>query len=152
VAESESRDSLMISSPTKLTGRYSAALCSAEDALEDGEIRVRWHELSRNLDPSCRAFASPDWLDLRVRNNPESLKRGALLRDTDGEIVGLLPLETHAAYFGFEVSGRTLIQPHVTAAVVLGGEPMVPDDPDAHRSMYRAVLEQWSQIDCISLC
>jgi CelD/BcsL family acetyltransferase involved in cellulose biosynthesis len=141
----------MISSRPRLSGEYSATLRGAEDALEDGEIRVRWHELLRRLDPLCRAHASPQWLELRVRNNPESQKRVALLRDSDGEIVGLLPLETHAAYFGFEVSGRTLLQPHVNAAVVLGGEPMVPDDPDAHRSLYRAVLEQWREVDCISL-
>jgi CelD/BcsL family acetyltransferase involved in cellulose biosynthesis len=40
----------------------------------------------------------------------------------------------------------------VTAAVVLGGEPMVPNDLDAQRLLYQAVLQEWSQIDCVSLC
>jgi CelD/BcsL family acetyltransferase involved in cellulose biosynthesis len=130
---------------------YQFALWNAEDALRDGEIRQRWVDLLGRLDPLNRGYASAQWFELRVRSCPGTMKRLAVMRDPDGAIVGLCPLETHHHYFTFNVSSRSLLRPRVLSAVVLGGEPMVPAEPEAHRRLYRAILDQWPEIDCVAV-
>jgi CelD/BcsL family acetyltransferase involved in cellulose biosynthesis len=130
---------------------HTVTLLKADEALGSGEIRRRWQDLLGHVDPLSRGIASAQWFELRVRSCPGAEKRLAVMRDGQGDIVGLCPLEAHAYYFTFNVSSRSLLRPSVLSAVVMGDEPMIPADPEAHWRLYRGILDQWPVIDGITV-
>jgi CelD/BcsL family acetyltransferase involved in cellulose biosynthesis len=132
------------------TAGYSVALWGVEDALSDGEVRRRWRELLRHIHPLNRGLASLEWLQLRVESCPGARKRVAVVTDSQGDIVGLCPLEAHHRHLSFSVGRRSLLRPRVLAACVLGDEPMIPENPRVHRQLYRGILDGWPEVDCVA--
>jgi hypothetical protein len=122
-----------------------------EQALGDLDLRTEWIRLLERVNPLNRLYASPTWFELRRRAHPEVEMWLCVMREGSGQIVGLCPIDAHPAVLKFDVASRILARLTVRSAVIMGGEAMLPPDPDVHRRLYEGILDRLPWADCISI-
>src|SRR4051794_1910053 len=108
-------------------------LLPPEVALGSPELLGLWRAMLGGVNRLNRLFASPDWFEHVRRTDPETELRLGAIRDGSGRYVGVCPIAVRPVPLNYDVASRVLARSTVRAAVILGGEPMLPQTPDAYR-------------------
>ena len=101
------------------------------------------------LHPSQRVFASPIIYEHCCRQDSLGHNRVAVIRDSDGTVVGICPIVSWRLEMPLTIRKRVLAKFLVRAATILSCQPLVPEDPALFRLLFKGLLEQLDWCDCI---
>jgi Acetyltransferase (GNAT) domain len=127
----------------------SMTLLLPEDALGDPEVRGEWESLLCVGNPLTRMFRSPTLYEHQTRLDPLAENRVAVLRDVNGRIVGICPIVMWKVALSLAFRKRVLGTKVVKAATILGGEPLLADDPTLFGFLIDRLFEGLPWCDCI---
>jgi CelD/BcsL family acetyltransferase involved in cellulose biosynthesis len=132
--------------PTLLSERPACTLLSSPEQWHEPEIQEAWERLLAAGDPLGAVYRSPGWFD--HMNAPDAVPRSrlAVLRGPGGRIDGIVPLEERRVPIELYAGGRALTAAHVRVVDVLGGQPLVADDPVVYDALLSAATEAFP--DC----
>lgn len=126
---------------------YSLCFIPTREALQDHEVRSAWFSLASHSDNPDSLFQSPAWSESWLGTRDDRSHEVAILRNSHGGILGVVPMRFESASLAFTVGHRTLHRRTWRVANMLGSQPLIPNDPDAHATLYEATLRR---TDCCS--
>jgi hypothetical protein len=119
------------------------------EAFSDPALLERWESLMDLLHPLQRVFASPVIYEHSCRQDSLGHNRVAVIRDSDGAVIGICPIVSWRLEMPFTVRKRVLAKFLVRAATVLSCQPLIPDDPALFHLLFKGLLEKLDWCDCI---
>jgi hypothetical protein len=100
-------------------------------------LRRPWEILASSRDSSSAAYQSPEYFDyLQDIDRTNRLEVLTVKDETTDTIVGVVPISIWVYRLHFAFMARTLISPALRSIGILGGEPMIPEDPAAFDEMF----------------
>jgi CelD/BcsL family acetyltransferase involved in cellulose biosynthesis len=133
------------------TTTHTLTLMTPETALADARVREKWESLMDLAHPLHRVFASPTLYEHQCTIEPRPENRVAVIRDDEGNVVGICPIVLWQLTMQFAAGKRLVARIMVKAATVLSCDPLVPPDPDLYRLLFRGLLDQLPWCDCVYL-
>ena len=113
----------------------------SRDNWDSPEVRYAWARLIAGCSDAKMLGKCPELIDhLRSTHDPSQFYL-AMVRDTVGSIVGLVPLRVTRSGLRFEISGHVLAESRSRAVRILGSVPLLPADPVPHDLLF-ATLDQ----------
>jgi hypothetical protein len=141
---------LQPSAPPSVNG-LTVSFLSAADTLGDAGLRADWEKLLGHVNILNRLYASPQWFELRSKTHPDVEMWLCVMRDSAGQVVGLCPVASQPYTLKYSIGARSLARVTVRAAAILGSEPILPACQEAHRLLYRQILDQLKWAACVYL-
>jgi Acetyltransferase (GNAT) domain len=135
--------------PASTGTAHSLILITPVEALSDPALLERWESLMDLLHPSQRVFASPIIYEHSCRQDSLGHNRVAVIRDSDGGVVGICPIVSWRLEMPFTVRKRVFAKFLVRAATILSCQPLIPDDPALFRLLFKGLLEKLDWCDCV---
>ena len=112
-------------------------------------VHQQWVNLADTSSSMHRLYQSPLWWnDLRASKQDGELLAG-LVRDRNGRLIGVAPLQLHTHFLTFEVAARPLWKTPVRSVSLLGSQPLLPEDDNAYAELFRAIWETFPNCDGI---
>lgn len=124
------------------------ALLPAEEALANPEICQEWNALLSGVHHLNRLFASPIWFEHLWRTDHGAELRLATMRNGSGRLIGVCPIAVRGVPLAYDVASRVLARTTLRAAVLLGGEPMLPPRPEVHHRFLNGLLDIMPSLQC----
>lgn len=134
-----------------IAGRASLVLLSPEEALGDASLRRDWESMMSRVHPLHRFTSSPKFIEHQRRSSRNDEMRVAVVRDEDGHVIGLCPVDSWRLALPFQVRKWFFGKFDLRAAVITGGEPLLPPDPAPFRQLLDGLIEGLPWCDCIHI-
>jgi CelD/BcsL family acetyltransferase involved in cellulose biosynthesis len=128
---------------------YALYALTSDQALASKGLRRDWESLMSLAHPLNRVYASPTLYEHRHLTAPAPEDRVFVIRDGQGQTVGVCPIVFWRLSMSFQIRKRVLARIPLKAATVYGGAPLVPGDPALFRQLFEGMLEELSWCDCI---
>jgi CelD/BcsL family acetyltransferase involved in cellulose biosynthesis len=128
---------------------HNLVLYTPDELQSDPNVRASWESLVRLANPMNRPYAGPAWFENHARNQPHEGNRVALLKDGDGQVVGICPVVHWNLSVPFQVRKYVLGKIKLQAATVLSGEPMLPQEPALFQMLVDGLLREMTWCDCL---
>jgi Acetyltransferase (GNAT) domain len=124
------------------------SLLPPEEALASPAVRPGWEALLGDVHPLNRLYASPVWFEHVWRTYSDVELYLGTLRDRTGQVLGACPFSVRDIALSYDVASRALVRTNLRAAIILGGEPMLPPSPGAYRRLLDGLFAQLGPLDC----
>lgn len=129
-------------SGTAPTPGYSLCFLKLSDALGREEVRAAWSMLaSRSANPET-LYQSPTWTESWLGAGDSRRTEVAVIRNASGIVAGVAPIRYQSVSLEFEVGNRVFHRHQWHVANLLGSQPLLPDEHDAHATLYEAILRR----------
>ncbi len=115
------------------------------------EVERVWRRLGRQSSAPHAFRHSPEWFEHRLRAEPEGELLLAMLRDRNGDVSGVSPILVEDRQIEFAIGQVMLHTQPLKSAVVLGGVPLLPDDPRAHDELFHAIASELPDCEAVEL-
>lgn len=122
------------------TPAYSLCFLKSSDALGRKEVRAAWSMLASESANPETLYQSPTWTESWHGAGDSRRSEVAVIRDTSGIVVGVVPIRHQTVSLEFEIGNRVILRHSWPVANILGGQPLLPDDHAAHATLYAAIL------------
>lgn len=124
------------------TPTYSLCFLKSSDALGRKEVRAAWSLLASESANPETLYQSPTWTESWHGAGDSRRSEVAVIRNASGIVVGVVPIRHQTVSLEFEIGNRVFLRHSWPAANILGGQPLLPDDQEAHAALYAAILER----------
>jgi CelD/BcsL family acetyltransferase involved in cellulose biosynthesis len=112
------------------------------------DVRSAWETLVARTDNLNAIFQSPEWFDHRAATARTPLLILATVRDARGAVVGVVPFARERLELAFHAR---LYHPALRVAMLLGGQPLLPEDPALFDLLFTAAADALPEVDAIQL-
>jgi CelD/BcsL family acetyltransferase involved in cellulose biosynthesis len=115
------------------------------------ELLKAWEQMVHGLDNHDALFQTPEFFEhLHVTKAAQNLSLLAL-RDRDGSVAGVIPLQMVRWPLTFGVRGYTVAEANRDAVVVLGSQPLIPSDPVLYDHLFTTIVDAFPGCDAIAM-
>lgn len=129
-------------SETTSSPGYSLCFLKLSDALGRKEVRAAWSMLASHSANPAVLYQSPTWTESWLGAGDGRRNEIAVLRNATGAVVGVVPIRYQTASLEFEIGSRVLHRHDWQVANILGSQPLLPDDHEAHATLYEAICRR----------
>jgi hypothetical protein len=130
-------------------GQGPMALLSPEEAIGDPILRHSWDSMMDRVHPIHRFTSSPKFFEHRWHCSRNDEMHLGVMRDEDGLVIGLCPVDSWRLELPFQVRKWFLGKFNLRAATITGGEPLLPPDPALFRQFFDGLIDGLPWCDCI---
>jgi len=126
-------------------------LLAPEAAAGDDELRRQWEASLHLVNRLNRFYSSPAWFFHRTRVAHRESDRIGVIRDGEARVLGVCPLDSYLVHLSYAVKKKVFGTARFQAAVVLGGEFMLPPDPVLFQHVIDGLFKELTWCACIAL-
>jgi hypothetical protein len=115
------------------------------------ELLESWEALLRTSGNVNAMYQSPQWCECLDAAKSSRRLELAVLRNSEGVLVGINPLsvEDHSLHYG--LGGLTLARTDLQAVFVMGGQPLLPNDASVLDDFFGALASRFPDCQAIAL-
>ncbi|MEZ5444457.1 MAG: GNAT family N-acetyltransferase [Gammaproteobacteria bacterium] len=121
---------------------YSLSFLKLSDALGRKEVRAGWSMLAAESANRETLYQSPTWTESWLSAGDRRRTEVAVMRNASGSLVGAVPIRYQSVSLEFEVGNKVFHRRSWQVANILGSQPLLPDEHDAHATLYEAILRR----------
>jgi hypothetical protein len=123
-------------------------MVSSKEEISEAGLQREWEDLMDTSGTPYAVYGSPAWI-LHLKETSDTPVRVWKMRDTEGALVGLVPVALGEYHLSFEVASRSLLRIPLRTAHVLGGLPVLPRNGAHHLQLFDAVFSEFPETECI---
>ena len=128
--------------PANSQRRYEISVWNAD--YRSPVLRRPWEILTSSRDSPATIYQSSKYFDYLQDLEPTGRLEVLTVKDkTTDTIVGIVPARRWVYRLEFKLRARTLVGIRLESIGILGGEPMVPEDPDAFDELFLAFTRHY---------
>jgi Acetyltransferase (GNAT) domain len=114
-------------------------------------LRQEWEELVRSSTDPYAFYQSPAFWDYVQLSQEEGQRKLGVLRADDGTLRGIVPVRMNPFDLAFDIRSINLFHFTLRTFFIQGSEPLVPQDETTYVNLFRSVLGEFPECDCIRL-
>jgi len=121
---------------------YALCFLKVSDALGREDVRAAWSMLASESVNRETLYQSPTWTESWLSAGDRRRTEVAVVRNAAGSLVGVVPIRFQSVSLEFGVGNKVLHRHSWQVANILGSQPLLPDEHDAHATLYEAILRR----------
>jgi hypothetical protein len=145
----QGRESALIPAASRNSAMPVLSLLEPEQAMRDAALLGQWELSLSQVNPLNRIYASPEWFFHRWRVYRRD-NRVAILRDGEGRVIGICPLDFFPVALHYGVKKWTFRTESFPSAVIMGGEPMLAPEPERYHALFDGLFDELEGYGCIT--
>jgi hypothetical protein len=127
----------------------SLEVLSIDEEGSAADVIHQWNDLLRHAEPLNSLYASPEWFQHLSATSPESACRALLLQAPSGDLLGLAPVRFQQVPLPYAIGNRVLATASLRGGFMLGGQPLLPDDPQLYADFFDLFFRRPDTCECL---
>ncbi|MEI8371246.1 MAG: GNAT family N-acetyltransferase [Planctomycetota bacterium] len=129
--------------------RYSVSFLTPAEVGQSPAVLAAWQDLLGQSTNLYRLYQSPEWWNHQGSVHSGLQRSLGVVRDGKDAVVGVVPLQIGHHAISFWLGSRNLGRMRFRTIDLLGSHPLLPDDENAYRQLFRSICDFFS--DCRSI-